>query len=203
MTISNLRREYLGQPLMEDDAGTDPIALFARWFTAACDADPEPTAMALATATRDGRPSVRTVLLKGYGPDGFVFYTNYTSRKARDIGENSHVSLMFFWRSLDRQIRIDGRAEKISAAESDAYFAIRPRESRVSVYASRQSEIVESRPALDAAFAEASQRFTNGEVPRPDWWGGYRVVPHEIEFWQGRIGRLHDRLRYVQEPNGE
>ncbi len=202
VTISDLRRDYPGRPLLEDEAGVDPFALFERWFTAAREADPDPTAMALATATREGRPSIRTVLLKGYGPGGFVFYTNYASRKAREMEANNHVSLMFFWPGHERQVRIEGTVEKVSAAESDAYFASRPLESRLSVYASRQSEAVESRAALDALFVAASKRFPDGNVPRPEWWGGFRVVPQEFEFWQGRVGRLHDRLRYSRQLDG-
>jgi pyridoxamine 5'-phosphate oxidase len=202
MTLSDLRRDYLGQPLLEAEAGFDPLALFDRWFTAACDAERDANAMSLATATADGRPSIRTVLLKGYGPDGFVFFTNYNSRKAREIAANPHVSLMFFWPGAERQVRIEGRAQKVSAAESDAYFATRPLESRLSVYASRQSEVVESRQALDARLDAASKRFLDGQVPRPEWWGGYRLMPEEIEFWQGRVGRMHDRLRYTLQSDG-
>jgi pyridoxamine 5'-phosphate oxidase len=201
MSISDVRREYLGRPLLEEDAGPDPFALFERWFDEARGVEPDPTAMALATATRNGRPSLRTVLLKGYDRTGLVFYTNYNSRKARELAENPHASLLFFWRAFERQIRIDGVAEKITAAESDAYFAQRPFESRVSVYASRQSEPVESRLALDDEFAAALKRFPEGRVPRPDWWGGYRVIPSEFEFWQGRIQRLHDRLRYEKQSD--
>ena len=197
MTISNHRREYLGQPLLEDEAGLDPLVLFDRWFTAACDVEKDANAMSLATATPDGRPSIRTVLLKAYGAEGFVFYTNYNSRKAREIAANPHVSLMFFWPAPERQIRIEGTAQKVGAAEADAYFATRPLESRLSVYASRQSEPIENREALDARLEAASKRFLDGQVPRPEWWGGYRVMPHEIEFWQGRVGRMHDRLRYT------
>ena len=202
MTLSNLRREYLGQPLLEDEAGLDPLALFGRWFTAACDGERDANAMSLGTATPDGRPSIRTVLLKGYGADGFVFYTNYHSRKAREIAANARVTLMFFWPGPERQVRIEGTAARVSAAESDDYFASRPLESRISVYASRQSEIVDSRAALDARFEEAAKRFPDGRVPRPEWWGGYRVRPHEIEFWQGRVGRMHDRLRYTLQADG-
>jgi pyridoxamine 5'-phosphate oxidase len=202
MTISNLRRDYLGQPLLEAEAGLDPLVLFDRWFTAACDVERDANAMSLATAMPDGRPSIRTVLLKGYGSDGFVFYTNYSSRKAREIAANPHVSLMFFWPGGERQVRIDGRAQKVSAAESDAYFATRPLESRLSVYASRQSEPIESREALDALLEAASKRFLDGQVPRPEWWGGYRVMPEEMEFWQGRVGRMHDRLRYTLQSDG-
>jgi pyridoxamine 5'-phosphate oxidase len=142
------------------------------------------------------------VLLKGYGADGFVFYTNYGSRKAREIAANPRVSLMFFWAAPERQIRIDGTAAKITAAESDTYFASRPLESRLSVYASRQSEIIETRQALDARLEAVTKRFPDGQVPRPAWWGGYRVTPQEMEFWQGRVGRMHDRLRYTLLSDG-
>lgn len=202
MTISNLRREYLGRALVEEQAGLDPLALFDRWFSEAREAEQDPTAMTLATVAPDGRPSIRTVLLKGYGTDGFVFYTNYNSRKAREIAANPRVSLMFFWAGPERQARIEGTAEKVTAAESDAYFATRPLESRLSVYASRQSEIVENRQALDARYDAASRRFLDGQVPRPEWWGGYRVIPRDIEFWQGRAGRMHDRLRYRLQSDG-
>jgi pyridoxamine 5'-phosphate oxidase len=202
MTIANIRREYLGQPLNEDEAGRDPLALFDRWFAAARESERDANAMSLATATPTGRPSLRTVLLKGYGADGFVFYTNYNSRKSREIAANPRVTLMFFWAGLERQVSIEGSAARISASESDEYFATRPLESRLSVYASRQSDVVESRAALDAQFAAAAARFPDGRVPRPDWWGGYRVAPDRIEFWQGRVGRLHDRLCYTLAADG-
>ena len=198
MTIANLRRDYLGKPLLEEDAGSDPFALFERWFADAREAEPDPVAMTLATATREGRPSARTVLLKGFDARGFVFFTNYNSRKAREIADTHRATLLFFWRAHERQVRIDGTVEKVSDGESDAYFAERPFESRVSVYASRQSEPVENRQALDRQFDEAAARFADGVVPRPSWWGGFRVVPEEFEFWQGRLQRMHDRLRYVR-----
>jgi pyridoxamine 5'-phosphate oxidase len=202
MKVSDIRREYLGQPLLEEDAGGDPFALFERWFAAARDGEFDPVAMSLATATRDGRPSVRTVLLKEFDARGFVFYTNYRSRKARDLADNDRASLLFFWPSHERQVRIEGRASRVSAAESDEYFASRPLESRLSVYASRQSDPVPGRRALDEAYAAAANRFPDGIVPRPEWWGGYRVEPEEFEFWQGRVGRMHDRLRYQRTPGG-
>jgi pyridoxamine 5'-phosphate oxidase len=198
MSISHLRREYLGEPLLEETAGLDPFALFDRWFADARSVERDPTAMALATASSDGNPSIRTVLLKGYGADGFVFYTNYTSRKAQDIALNPRVALMFYWAGHERQVRIEGVAGKVAAAESDAYFVTRPLESRLSVYASRQSEAIESRAQLDAKYEEAAQRFRDGQVPRPEWWGGYRIEPSAFEFWQGRVGRMHDRLRYTR-----
>jgi len=201
MSIADIRRECLGQPLRETDSDPNPFRQFFRWFAQVRELEPDATEMALATATRDGRPSVRTVLLKGLDDRGFVFYTNYNSRKGKDLTATGRGSLMFYWRSLERQVRIDGRAEKVSAEESDAYFATRPVESRWSVYASRQSEIIESREALESRFTIARQEY--GErVPRPAWWGGYRIVPEEFEFWQGRPSRLHDRLRYVKEASG-
>jgi pyridoxamine 5'-phosphate oxidase len=201
MSIADIRREYLGQPLSETDSDPNPFRQFERWFAQVRELEPDATEMVLATATRDGRPSIRTVLLKGQDDRGFVFYTNYNSRKARELAGTGRGSLMFYWRSLERQVRIDGDAEKVSAAESDAYFAMRPVESRWSVYASRQSEVIESRDALESRFTIARQTYGD-HVPRPAWWGGYRIVPDEFEFWQGRPSRLHDRLRYVKEASG-
>ena len=201
MSLADIRREYLGQPLSETDSDPNPFRQFARWFGQVRELEPDATEMALATATRDGRPSVRTVLLKGMDDRGFVFYTNYNSRKAKELAATGCGSLMFYWRSLERQVRIEGRAEKVSAEESDAYFATRPIESRWSVYASRQSEMIESREALESRFTIARQTY--GErVPRPAWWGGYRIAPDVFEFWQGRPSRLHDRLRYMKEASG-
>ncbi len=201
MSLADIRREYLGQPLSETDSDANPFRQFARWFAQVRELEPDATEMALATATRDGRPSVRTVLLKGVDERGFVFYTNYNSRKAKELAATGRGSLMFYWRSLERQVRIEGRAEQVSAEESDAYFASRPLESRWSVYASRQSEVIESRDSLEARFTFARQEYGD-RVPRPAWWGGYRIVPEEFEFWQGRPSRLHDRLRYVKDTNG-
>jgi pyridoxamine 5'-phosphate oxidase len=201
MSIADIRREYRGQPLSETESDPNPFRQFESWFAQVRELEPDATEMALATATRDGRPSVRTVLLKGLDDRGFVFYTNYNSRKAKDLTATGRGSLMFYWRSLERQVRIEGRAEKVSAEESDAYFATRPIESRWSVYASRQSEVIESRESLEARFTFARQEYGEG-VPRPAWWGGYRLVPEEFEFWQGRPSRLHDRLRYVKEASG-
>jgi pyridoxamine 5'-phosphate oxidase len=201
MSISDLRRDYSGEPLDEASADDDPFRQFAAWFKQALEVEGDPTAMALATATRDGRPSVRTVLLKGVDDRGFLFYTNYHSRKAREMDQTGVASLLFLWRSVDRQVRIEGPIEKVTDNESDAYFATRPVESRWSVYASRQSERVESRAALESRY-EVARQIYGDTVPRPRWWGGYRVVPTEFEFWQGRPNRLHDRLEYSKDASG-
>ena len=203
MSLADIRREYLGEPLSEAHSDPNPMRQFSVWFEHVRDIEADPTAMALATATPGGRPSVRTVLLKAMDDRGFVFYTNYRSRKANEMEATGRASLLFYWGSLERQVRIDGAVERVSPADSDAYFETRPPDSRLSVYASRQSERIESRDALEEAFERAKRTYGDGPVPRPDWWGGYRVVPDEFEFWQGRVSRLHDRLRYVKLDDGE
>jgi pyridoxamine 5'-phosphate oxidase len=201
MPFSTIRRDYAGEPLTEERADADPFRQFARWFEQVRASEPDATAMALATATRDGRPSVRMVLLKDVDARGFVFYTNYRSRKGREIGETRRASLLFYWASAERQVRIEGSVDAVSDAESDEYFASRPLESRISAHVSPQSEVVDSRDALLEAAIALRARYGD-TIPRPAWWGGYRVTPDVIEFWQGREGRLHDRLRYRRAKTG-
>ena len=196
MSVGSLRREYRGEPLDEDSAAVDPLDQFTRWFEQARATEADPTAMTLATATPDGRPSARMVLLKGFEASGFVFYTNYDSRKAAEIEGTRRAALLFYWATLDRQVRIEGAIARASAAESDAYFASRPLESRWSAHASPQSRAIDSRESLEAAVARVREEFGDA-VPRPAGWGGFRVSPDAFEFWQGRENRLHDRLAYT------
>ena len=202
MFLADIRREYLGQPLDEAHSDADPVRQFTAWLEQVRELEPDPTAMALATATRDGVPSVRTVLLKGADEHGFVFYTNYESRKARELAESGRASLLFYWPSLNRQVRIDGSVEQVTDLESDAYFASRPVDSRIAAAISRQSEPIADRETLQALFDAARLRDPEGTMSRPPFWGGYRVVPDTFEFWQGRLSRLHDRLRYVKRASG-
>jgi pyridoxamine 5'-phosphate oxidase len=189
--------------LTEDELPPDPIALVRRWFADAQAAGVEQhDAMTLATATPDGRPSARAVLLKGIDRRGFAFFTNYESRKARELDANPQAALVLLWIPLQRQVRIAGRVERLSAEESDAYFATRPRGSQLGAWASRQSEPLPDRAELEARWAALDERYAGGVVPRPPHWGGYRVEPDEIELWQGRANRLHDRFRYRRSDGG-
>ncbi len=186
--------------LSEDEAGGDPIALFIEWFAAAKRANIYlPEAVSVATATEQGVPSARMMLLKDVDQRGFVFYTNYGSRKADELERNPQVALLFHWGVLQRQVRIEGTAERVSTEESAAYFRTRPWRSRIGAWASEQSAVLEDRAVLETRFREYEAKYKGGEVPLPPFWGGYRVEPLLIEFWQGRLNRLHDRLRYVRE----
>jgi pyridoxamine 5'-phosphate oxidase len=190
--------------LTKDNIDASPIRQFRRWYDevrANGVSEQDAISTTLATATKDGRPSARIVLLKSFSDLGFVFFTNYLSRKAKELSENPRASLLFYWPQLWRQVRIEGRVEKISAADSEAYFQSRPLGSKLGAWASNQSEIVENRETLEARFGELEKRFGE-KVPRPEHWGGYRLRPNSIEFWQGRDNRLHDRLRYRLQRDG-
>jgi pyridoxamine 5'-phosphate oxidase len=202
--VANLRREYARERLDESSVGPDPIAQFGHWFEEALKAEVmEPNAMSLATASADGAPSARVVLLKGYDERGFVFFTDYRSRKSEELEANPRAALVFYWAELDRQVRITGGVSLTTHEESERYFKTRPLGSQLGAWASHQSSVIPGRAALEADLREIEERFGDGDVPLPAHWGGYRVVPDTIEFWQGRENRLHDRIRYVRVAGGK
>jgi pyridoxamine 5'-phosphate oxidase len=200
--IADIRRDYSLHSLNENDIASDPIKQFEKWWNDAINSEVlEANAMTLATSSKEGKPSARIVLLKGFDENGFVFFTNYESKKGKALTENPRAALTFFWKEIERQIRIEGVTEKISAAESDAYFFSRPEGSRIGAWASPQSEIIKNRGVLEENVLQFSNEFKNS-IPRPPHWGGYRVMPELIEFWQGRSNRLHDRIQYTKTGNG-
>jgi pyridoxamine 5'-phosphate oxidase len=199
MSIASIRKDYQLQSLTEEGVLRDPFDQFTRWWDDALKAEiEEVNAMTLSTVKPDGRPAARVVLLKGFDPDGFVFFTNYTSDKGSQLEQTPYAALVFFWKELERQVRIEGACTKVSAEESDAYFISRPLGSRLGAWTSPQSRVIESRELLERRAAELAKQYEHAEVPRPPFWGGYRVVPDTVEFWQGRSNRLHDRIRFFK-----
>jgi len=199
MNVDDLRTRFMREGLLRSALDDDPFEQFEHWYRAAIDSGiPEPTAMCLATVALDGQPWQRLVLLKVFDRQGFVFFTNYSSRKAEQIADNPQVSLLFPWQALGRQVKVTGKAEKISAAESLKYFITRPRGSQIGAWASPQSRVIKSRALLDSMVDEMKRKFASGHISLPPHWGGYRVTPDSMEFWQGRENRLHDRFIYHQ-----
>lgn len=201
--LGSLRRDFRTRPLEAQDLDPDPVAQFRRWFDDAMAVRAlDPNAMSIATVDNHGQPSLRTVLLKYYDASGFVFYTNLESRKAREIGQNPQVALLFYWAELSRQVRITGTAARTTTAESLRYFLTRPRDSQIGAWVSAQSSVISGRGLLENKFMELKQKFAAGEVPLPSFWGGYRVQPYSLEFWQARENRLHDRFLYTRTADG-
>ncbi len=195
--IENLRQDYRSAALTEKEVASDPISQFANWFSQALDSGLyEPNAMTLATSTHDGKPSARILLMKGFSHEGFTFYTNYLSRKGKEIAKNPVVALVFYWGELERQVRIEGTIEKVSKEESERYFHSRPKGSQIGAMASPQSQPIESRDIIENSLQQLEAKYHDTEVPKPAYWGGYIVKPQTIEFWQGRTNRLHDRIEY-------
>ena len=203
MNVSSLRRSATGFALDREDLHEDPIVQFEDWFRYACETVPmDPNAVSISTVDSHNQPSSRTVLLKYFDENGFVFFTNFESKKAEHIETNPNVALLFFWSDAARQVKIRGTAEKIPTSETLKYFVSRPRGSQIGAWVSSQSSIISSRSLLETKFQEIKKKFKNKEVPLPSFWGGYRVVPYEIEFWQGRRNRLHDRFQYTRQQDG-
>jgi pyridoxamine 5'-phosphate oxidase len=200
--IAGLRRNYSNKPLSEDNVHTHPHEQFIIWLNEALNAAIiEPNAMILATSSQNGIPGIRTLLLKGIAEDGYIFYTNYLSKKAQEIEENPNASILFLWKELERQLIVAGRIEKLPREESEEYFNTRPVESKIGAWASIQSSVIPDRKFIEEEYERYNKKFSGSEIPMPDYWGGYKLIPYKYEFWQGRESRLHDRISYIKENN--